>query len=133
MTNTPSAALSAVEFMFDLCSTPASAEEMKGTTARCGLPLQGQSEPAPAKGAGWDGLTAKGAWTYSSTGRFREATLRWARAQSHPNARRCELSRSASPSGADRVLQPAVPARFAGGSQRRTSELSDCIDSSSSR
>ena len=87
MTNTPSAALSAVEFMFDLCSTSASAEEMKGTTARCSLRLQGQSEPAPAKGAGWDGLTAKGTWTYSSTGRLREATLRAAEAQLRPLTR----------------------------------------------
>jgi hypothetical protein len=81
MTNTPSAALSAVEFMLIYAPPRLYTEEMRGTTARCGLPLQGQSEPAPAKGAGWDGLTAKGTWTYSSTGRLREATACRARAQ----------------------------------------------------
>ena len=35
-------------------------EEMRETTASRGFPIQGPSEPAPAKGAGWDGSNCKG-------------------------------------------------------------------------
>ena len=99
---------------------------MKGTTARRGLPVTGIVRAGTGEGRGLGRSNCKGYLDLQLDWLLREATACRARAQLRVQTRMDGNDRATLP-------QEPEPARLAGGSQRRTSELSCCMDSSSVR
>ena len=100
---------------------------MKGTTAGRGLPPAGIFRAGTGEGCGLGRSNCKGYLNLQLDWLLREATARDAGTQLRA------LTRCAPALDAARCIYELEPERLAGGSQRRTSELSDWIDSSSSR